>query len=457
MLPLGENLPYDFDPLEALRRWPANRPVVMLHSGRLHPQWARYSLIAEPVAALVHETQRSRWIGPVPINAPEFGHDALADLDAVVAADPAIYVGHLGYDLGRTIERLPNTAQDDHGYPALRFERCPNALLYDHQLHSWHAVGHAAAALPDLSRPRACDHRFTATTPKPDRTRQHHEAAVQRGLDYIAAGDVFQVNLTQRFFADFSGSPRGLFLELAAVSPAWYGAYLEPFATVGQAPPRILCSTSPELFLQLEPDGTVITRPIKGTRPAAADPAELRDAEKDAAELNMIIDLLRNDLGRVCGYGSVRVTQPRTIESHPTVHHGVATVTGKLHPTRRLRHLLRATFPGGSITGAPKVRAMQIIEELEPVRRGPYCGAIGMVTSLGGATTARLNIAIRTILVDREANQVRFSVGGGIVADSDPAAEYEETLHKAAALVTALQAGCVPQNANSVVADEAKA
>ncbi|MEO0515280.1 MAG: chorismate-binding protein, partial [Planctomycetota bacterium] len=173
---------------------------------------------------------------------------------------------------------------------------------------------------------------------------------------------------------------------------------------------------------------------------AHVDPDELRDAEKDAAELNMIIDLLRNDLGRVCDYGSVRVTQPRTVESHPTVHHGVATVTGRLHVERSLRHLLRATFPGGSITGAPKVRAMQIIDELEPVARGPYCGAIGYAQlEPTAATTARLSIAIRTLLIDREAGRLNFSVGGGIVADSDPAAEYDETLDKAEAMLRALR------------------
>ena len=192
------------------------------------------------------------------------------------------------------------------------------------------------------------------------------------------------------------------------------------------------------MFLQLDADATVQTRPIKGTRPSDGDPDELLRSEKDAAELNMIIDLLRNDLGRVCDYASVRVTQPRTIESHPTVHHGVATVRGTLHRDRGLSHLLRATFPGGSVTGAPKIRAMQIIEQLEPVRRGPYCGAAGLIAFTDGRPTARLSLTIRTLLIDRAAGRVQFSVGGGIVAESDPAAEYQETLDKAAALQAAL-------------------
>ena len=228
-------------------------------------------------------------------------------------------------------------------------------------------------------------------------------------------------------------------MSLARASPAWYGAYFEPLPEPGYPAPPVVCSASPELFLQLDADGAVTTRPIKGTRPDWVDPERLRDAEKDTAELNMIVDLLRNDLGRVCVYGSVRVAEPRGVETHPGVHHGVATVTGRLGAGRGLADLLRAAFPGGSVTGAPKVRAMQIIEELEPVRRGPYCGAMGLATSLGGATTARLNIAIRTLLVDPAAGRLRFSVGGGVVADSDPREEYEETLHKAAALLRALE------------------
>ncbi len=207
------------------------------------------------------------------------------------------------------------------------------------------------------------------------------------------------------------------------------------------APCRALASTSPELFLQLERGGRITTRPIKGTRPASANPNELRNSEKDAAELHMIVDLLRNDLGRVCDYGSVRVTQPRTIESHPTVHHGVATVTGTLHATKDIFSLLRATMPGGSITGAPKVRAMEIIDELEPVRRGPYCGAIGYIHG----NHACLNIAIRTMCIETDPNhhtgRVDMGVGGGIVIDSQPAAEYEETMAKAAAMINALRAG----------------
>jgi anthranilate/para-aminobenzoate synthase component I len=281
-----------------------------------------------------------------------------------------------------------------------------------------------------LDRLPAADGRFDATGLRSSFTREQHEAAVARVIDYIAAGDIFQANLTQRFTADFHGerplASRALFHRLAAVSPAWYGAYLE--LTEGRA----LASTSPELFLEVDPLRNVVTRPIKGTRPASVPAEELRRSAKDTAELNMIVDLLRNDIGRVCSYGSVKVPEPRTIESHPTVHHGVATVVGQLHETRDTIDLLRATMPGGSITGAPKVRAMEIIEELEPVRRGPYCGAIGYLS----AAETCLNIAIRTLAID--GGTVDFGVGGGIVADSVPAMEYQETLDKAAAMMRAL-------------------
>jgi anthranilate/para-aminobenzoate synthase component I len=220
--------------------------------------------------------------------------------------------------------------------------------------------------------------------------------------------------------------------QLRRESGSTYGAFLH----FGDH--ALLCN-SPELFLRITPDPQtgkrqVITRPIKGTRPRGDG---MRDAllasKKDQAELNMIVDLERNDLGRVCEVGTVKVTQPRQIESHPTIYHGVATIEGDLRSDVGLVELLRATFPGGSITGAPKIRAMQIIDELEPTRRGPYCGAIGFISNDGHI---EFNIAIRTMIAT--AGQIHVPVGGGIVADSNPADEYEETLVKAAAMFRAL-------------------
>ena len=263
-------------------------------------------------------------------------------------------------------------------------------------------------------------------------TRNQYLAAVGRTIEYIRAGDIFQVNLSQRFTAALSQEPLAIYHRLIDASPANYGGLLD-FGDYA-----LICN-SPELFLRVMRDPEtghrrVTTRPIKGTRPRREGmEAELRDSVKDAAELNMIVDLERNDLGRVCRTGSVKVTQPRTIETHPTVLHGVATIEGVLRDDVSFVDLLRATFPGGSITGAPKIRAMEIIDELEPVRRGPYCGAIGYLDSEG---TIEFNIAIRTMIATN--GRIHIPVGGGIVADSDPAAEYEETLVKARAMFAAL-------------------
>ena len=314
------------------------------------------------------------------------------------------WVGYLGYDLGRWFERLPSPPPDDLRLPLFAF--------------TWHRPAGGPDVHPGL-RPAP-----TAVA-VPNFTRPAYEWAVARAVEYIRAGDVFQVNLSQRFAVRTSEGAGSVYARLA---PAAYGGCLDygTFAVV---------SNSPELLLRVTSDRRVVTRPIKGTRPNRPGMAEqLRHSEKDAAELHMIVDLERNDLGRVCEVGSVRVTQPRTIEHHPTVLHGVATVEGQLRADVTFVDLLRATFPGGSVTGAPKVRAMQIIDELEPVRRGPYCGAIGYLAADG---SAEFNIAIRTMTIQDGTAYV--PVGGGIVADSDPAAEYEETLVKARAMFAALR------------------
>jgi para-aminobenzoate synthetase component 1 len=231
-----------------------------------------------------------------------------------------------------------------------------------------------------------------------------------------------------------------LYLRLRWANPAPYAAYL------GLGDGRAVLSSSPELFLDLR-GGRVVTRPIKGTRPLRpGDEAfnrrmreDLLASAKDRAELVMIVDLERNDLGRVCSYGSVRVTEPRGLEAYAAVYHTVGTVEGRLHAGRDVVDLLRATFPGGSVTGAPKVRSMQIIAELEPVRRGVYTGAIGYLGPAAPTQPAGrciLNIAIRTLVA--EWPRVHLQVGGGIVADSRPEAEFDETQDKAWAMMAAL-------------------
>jgi para-aminobenzoate synthetase component 1 len=357
------------------------------------------------------------------------------------------WIGYFSYDLGGRLEPCARhhpaipAAVDDRGWPLLELAYCPAAAVYDNLTRVWYAVGDPAEAvtLPAETADRGA---FRCGALRSDIRPDEYVAMVDRALEYIAAGDVFQANITHRLSATFEGSTRRLGYRALAAAGAWYGAYLElPRG-------RCLCSLSPELFLEVDSRArTVVTRPVKGTRPGAADPRELRDSAKDTAELHMIVDLMRNDLGRVCEYGSVRVPRARTIETHPTVHHGVAEVVGSLRPEVGVADLVRATFPGGSITGAPKIRAMQIIDELEPVRRGPYCGAIGFISNCGRMC---FNVAIRTMVLsgqrrpdawDRLTGTLDYGVGGGIVADSEPWAEYRESLDKAAILRRVLSRG----------------
>ncbi|MCK4262328.1 aminodeoxychorismate synthase component I, partial [bacterium] len=256
--------------------------------------------------------------------------------------------------------------------------------------------------------------------------------AVRRAKDYIGKGDIYQVNLSQRFSADFSTPPYELYKRLRSINPAPFASFLnfDGVAIVG---------ASPERFLRLR-GGKVETRPMKGTRPrgkSLEEDSKLREellqSEKDKAELVMIVDLERNDLGKVCEYGSVQVTESRTLEPYATVFQTTATIEGRLREGKDSVDLLKATFPGGSITGAPKVRAMEIIDELEPTKRGIYTGSIGYL-SFSGALD--LNIVIRTFIL--KDGRAYFQVGGGIVADSCPEAEYEETLDKAKALFLAV-------------------
>jgi anthranilate/para-aminobenzoate synthase component I len=357
------------------------------------------------------------------------------------------WVGYLSYDLGRLFEPIPVIAQDDLHLPLFYFSlfdsdligapvvtptagpcRCDAKMRPRHPSESPAYAGVRCGE--NGSGDRTVMHsRYSSPSPSPESTlpKTEYLDRVTRAIEYIRAGDVFQVNLAQRFKTPLTISPRQTWQNLLHNTPATYGAFLD-------CGDHCLISNSPELFLHVTPNRKIITRPVKGTRarkPGMND--ELRHSPKDQAELNMIVDLERNDLGRICEIGSVRVTQPRTIETHPTVYHGVATIEGQLKVDVTFIDLLRATFPGGSITGAPKIRAMQIIEELEPMRRGPYCGAIGYLAADG---SLQFNIAIRTIIVKDDFAYI--PVGGGIVADSDPATEYEETMTKAAAMFGAL-------------------
>ena len=384
--------------------------------------------------------------------------------------------GYIGYDWGRVLERLPSPRYADLDVPDVMFGLYDWVIAWDHragrawlvstgmpaegaeregravaraaQVRNWLAGGTAGRredgnlqedppALPPTRPPAyavegvdaAARHGVRSTF-----TREGYLAAVARVREYILAGDIFQANLSQRFEAQVREPAPALYQRLRQVNPAPFAAYLA-FDDVE------MLSASPERFLRFGPvTRGVETRPIKGTRPRGTGPMHdaalglaLAESEKDRAENVMIVDLLRNDLSRVCRPGTVRAPELFALEHHPTVHHLVSTVTGILEQGRTAADLLRATFPGGSITGAPKVRAMEIIAELEPTRRATYCGSIGYLGLDGALDTS---IVIRSYLLRR--GTAYFQAGGGIVADSDPAAEYQETLDKALGLMEAL-------------------
>lgn len=332
-------------------------------------------------------------------------------------------VGYWGYDLRHHTERLSAKAQDHLHLPDM------HVALFESQRSARRSE--PGSELRDAYYVTSVDRERTAEAAV---SRAEYLQAIRKVKDYIAAGDCYQVNLSQRFSAPWSGAPWELYQRLREASPAPYAAYLD-------CGDHQILSSSPELFLKIR-DGIVETRPIKGTRPRGATPTEdaalaqeLLHSEKDRAELVMIVDLERNDLGRVCEFGSVRVPELMRLETYANVHHLVSTVRGKLRPEVGPLDCLRAAFPGGSITGAPKIRAMEIIDELEPCRRGVYTGAIGWVDGRGNA---EWSIAIRTMTL--KDGRAHFHVGSGIVADSDPEAEYEETLTKASGMLKALGA-----------------
>ncbi|HWA11269.1 MAG TPA: aminodeoxychorismate synthase component I [Opitutaceae bacterium] len=352
-------------------------------------------------------------------------------------------VGWCSYDLGRQFESFNGSAVEDLAAPDIRLAWHDGAVVWDHREKKswivgagWERPPEEAAAelagwlqappleLPDDASPSA----FTS-----DLSREDYLARVEEARACIARGEIYQVNLVQRFTCARREPPARTYLRLRELNPA-------PFALYQDAGDFAVLGSSPERFIAVDPGGVIRTCPIKGTRPRGATPAldareslALRASGKERAELLMIVDLLRNDLGRVCEFGSVHVRRLHDLESFATVHHLVGEVEGRLRPDVTLGSLLRAVFPGGSITGAPKVSALRLIDRLEPHRRGIFMGATGYVSAHGGID---LNIAIRTIVC--RGDRAYFEVGAGIVWDSDAAAEYEETLAKGRALFAAL-------------------
>jgi anthranilate/para-aminobenzoate synthase component I len=411
------DLDWNFTPDEALAHWPESAPLAALVTGSPDQRWGRLTVLAAP-----DETVEAR-------TAPE--------IDAALARlETDAWTACLCYELGARFE--PRAAvrgrEPPDGWPALLLLRSRAQLRYDHAARRWSASPEAMPLARELAeRVRAGAHDARGARIEgleAEIGRAQYESMVAQTVARVRAGEVYQANLAQRFCARWSGSPRALLRAALAAARPRYGAYLET-AT------HALVGMSPELFLDLDrATRAATTRPIKGTRAFHVDPARLAASEKDAAELHMIVDLMRNDLGRVCEPGSVQVRAARVVESHETVHHGVAEIAGTLRAGTTLAQLLRASFPPGSVTGAPKVQAMRLIDELEPVARGPYCGAVGFVDPQRLA----LNVSIRTIALVRDApgadaGTLRYSAGCGIVAESDPVDEYEESLHKSAVLL----------------------
>ena len=351
-------------------------------------------------------------------------------------------IGYLGFELGREIERLPATTADDVGAPELAFGWYDAAVVEDHETGRTWLVGRpdAVAALRrrlTMSSAVTSQASSVVAVLRSNFSRERYLAAVERAREYIEAGDIYQVNLSQRFSAPCGTGGLDVYQRLRALSPAPFAAYLD---FRGELASVEVLSSSPERFLLADRD-RLETRPIKGTRPRGETPEqdraladELQQSTKDRAEHVMIVDLERNDLGRVAVTGTVQVPELATLESYAQVHHLTSVVSAQRRADVGLEDLLRATFPGGSISGAPKIRALEIIDELEPTVRGVYTGAIGYVSAHGRLD---LNIAIRTItLADGVAH---LHVGGAIVHDSDPEAEYQETLDKARGMARALQ------------------
>ena len=384
--------------------------------------------------------------------------------------------GYIGYDWGAILERLPAARYDDLRIPDVVLGLYDWVIAWDHlQGSAWllstglpergeaqtrragerarfvreRLGGHGRVAArhrgglrrappePGVGPPTYPVHDLEGAAGIGLRSTFTHRGyldAVARVREYIVAGDIFQANLSQRFQSRLPEDPFELYRRLRQRNPAPFSAYLD-------CGDFHILSASPERFLRLEPERRQVeTRPIKGTRPRGLGPMHdaalgraLAESQKDRAENVMIVDLLRNDLSRVCRPGTVRVPELFALEHHPTVHHLVSTVVGELDPGADATDLIRAAFPGGSITGAPKVRAMEIITELEPTQRGVYCGSIGYISATGAMDTS---IVIRTYLVLR--GEVYFQAGGGIVADSDPELEYRETLDKARGLIETL-------------------
>jgi para-aminobenzoate synthetase component 1 len=469
-----EELAPGADAWEICRRLARLPHLLFFDSAGRYPGLGRYSFItADPFDWLEARGQLVRTGRLKPV-------DRQADPFAVLQQQLARYhleplpglppfqggaAGLFGYDLCHHLERLPRPVHDDFAVPDLAVGFYDWVISIDHDSERAWLI---STGLPEMDARRRRQRAMKRSQKVNPLLRQEPESmphvmappivlgapswpapglpgirsnfdragyldTVRQAIEYIHAGDCFQVNISQRLLHPATGSPLELYQRLRERNPAPFAGYFD----LGKF---VIASASPERFLRVNDAGEVQTRPIKGTRPRGSTPAhdmalhdELLQSAKDRAENIMIVDLLRNDLGRVCRYGSVQVEAVCRLESFRTVHHLVSEVHGRLRPGLGPVDLLHAAFPGGSVTGAPKIRAMEIIAELEPTARGPYCGSLGYIGFDGSMDS---NLLIRTFTVGK--GWVQFNVGGGIVADSDPQREYEETWHKAEGMLRAL-------------------
>jgi para-aminobenzoate synthetase component I len=420
--------PLDFlkaTPAQVASSWAKDEPIIALIGGGIHSKWARWSVIAPATGERLTLD----------------GSEAMTHLRNRLEEKESSsllpnWIGYLGYELGIVIE--PAAASlPKQDWPLVDLVWCDKALVHDSETNRWWSIGEVE---PPAIKSQE-DYSLTCSPLVDSRGDASFTSAVQKTVDYIHAGDIFQANITRRFTADINGDIRSAALSMLGEEGGWFGAWME-FPEEG----RFLFSMSPELFLQVNAETKeIITRPMKGTRPDHDAPEALLESEKDAAELHMIVDLMRNDLGRVCEFGSIEVREARSLEKHPTVWQCVGEVAGVLRDSTTMCDVIEATFPAGSITGAPKIRAMQIIDELETSPRGPYCGAIGI---LGNASM--LNVGIRTALFTGSKNHTNFqgtmtySTGCGIVAESEPLAELAESEVKTHILQSLLNQAAFP-------------
>ena len=453
--PLFEQLPYQPDSchyFELVRHLPW---AVFLDSTTKTSQDNRYDIIAaDPFLTLCTKGEKT-------VIEQRSGHKKISELDPFHLLQRQLKsfpiqrttslpfcggaIGHFGYDLGRRIEKLPNTVIDNEETAHMLVGIYDWAIINDHQKKQSYIASYGlhsqtqpqwSSLLGLLNRQEKKDNAILSVSGpiRSELSLKQYQTAFNKIKRYIREGDCYQVNLAKRFEVDAKGDPWYAYKLLREQNAA-------PFSAFFSAPELTLLSSSPERLLKVH-NRQVETKPIKGTRRRdLTDPirdkalaTELEQSIKDRAENLMIVDLLRNDLGKVCKLGSISVPKPFALESFATVHHLVSTITGSLAEKQDAIGLLRACFPGGSITGAPKLRAMEIIEELEPDRRGPYCGSIAYIGFDGNMDS---NILIRTLAYNN--NKLRFWAGGGIVTDSKVNDEYQEIHDKAAALLALIE------------------